>query len=78
MLLGADAEHVDSVVVDASPSHRLATFRPLEAFGSTVDKEPAGSIPALYSRANVRAMLGAGLGWLSYRLYSELSVQDWH
>ena len=23
-------------------------------------------------------MLGAGLGWLSYRLYTEISVQDWH
>lgn len=66
------------MVVDTAAAHRLASFRPLEAFGSTVDKEPAGSILALYSRDHVRAMLGAGLGWLSYRLYSEISVQDWH
>jgi hypothetical protein len=78
MLLGAGANRTETVVVDTSPAHRLASFRPLEAFGSTVDKEPAGSIPSLYSRENVRSMLGAGLGWLSYRLYSELSVQDWH
>ncbi|MBV9647768.1 MAG: discoidin domain-containing protein [Candidatus Eremiobacteraeota bacterium] len=66
------------VRVDARPSHRIAMLQPLEALGSTVDKEPAGSIPRLYSRQNVAAMLDAGWGWLSYRLFTELSVQDWH
>jgi hypothetical protein len=66
------------VRVDVTPSHRIQTFRPLEALGSTVDKEPAGSIPRLYSKQNVQQMLGAGWGWLSYRLFTELSVQDWH
>jgi hypothetical protein len=51
---------------------------PREAFGSTVDKEPAGTVPALYSRRNVQLMLSAGLGFLSYRLFTELSDQDWH
>src|SRR5579864_1139366 len=53
-------------------------IRPLLALGSTVDKEPAGSIPSLYSRHNITQMLAAGLGWLSYRLFTELSIQDWH
>ena len=35
-------------------------------------------MPAFFSHDHVRLMLAAGLGWLSYRLYSELSVQDWH
>ncbi|MBV9409530.1 MAG: hypothetical protein JO164_11950, partial [Candidatus Eremiobacteraeota bacterium] len=70
--------HDDVVRIDVTPAHRLRTLRPLDALGSTVDKEPAGSIPRLYSRENVRAMLDAGLGWLSYRLFTELSVQDWH
>ena len=56
----------------------IQVIRPLFALGSTVDKEPAGSIPSLYSKRNVRQMLAAGLGWLSYRLFTELSVQDWH
>jgi hypothetical protein len=68
----------DAVVVDITPSHRIGSFRPLEAFGSTVDKDPAGSMPAFFSHDHVRLMLGAGLGWLSYRLYTEISVQDWH
>jgi F5/8 type C domain len=76
-LLGASASPPAGLVV-VDTSHRIALFRPLEALGSTVDKEPAGSIPALYSARNVRLMLSAGLGWLSYRLYTEISVQDWH
>ncbi|MBV8245119.1 MAG: discoidin domain-containing protein [Candidatus Eremiobacteraeota bacterium] len=68
----------DTIVVDAAPAQRIQTFSPLLALGSTVDKEPAGSIPSLYSPHNVRLMLGTGLGWLSYRLFTELSSQDWH
>ena len=70
-LLGVDR-------VDVDTTHQLTAFRPLEAMGSTVDKEPMGSIPALYTPQHVRMMLGTGLGWLSYRLFTELSSQDWH
>lgn len=66
------------IQVDINPAHVIQTFRPPTALGSTVDKEPAGSIPRLYSRRNIRQMLAAGWGWLSYRLFTELSVQDWH
>ena len=66
------------VRVDTLPAHRITSFRPQHAIGATVDRQPAGAIPAIYSRRNVRAMLEAGLGWLSYRLFTELSVQDWH
>src|ERR1700736_1821696 len=69
---------VDLVVVDVTPAHKIQTLSPQRAIGSTVDKEDAGSIPALYSKHNVRVMLDSGLGWLSYRLYTELSDQDWH
>jgi len=68
----------DPIAIDVTTDHAIATFRPIEAMGSTVDKEPMGSIPRLYARRNVDAMLGAGLGWLSYRLFTELSSQDWH
>src|ERR1700730_16243990 len=68
----------DIVQVDINPAHVIQTFRPNWALGSTVDKEPAGSIPSLYSNRNVDLMLAAGYGWLSYRLFTELSDQDWH
>jgi hypothetical protein len=66
------------VRVDIAPAHRIQTFTTIDAIGSTVDKEPAGTIPSLYSSANVRAINDAGLGWLSYRLFTELVDQDWH
>lgn len=66
------------VRVDAAAAHRIQTIRTIDAIGSTVDKEPAGSIPRLYSASNVRAINDAGLGWLSYRLFTELVDQDWH
>jgi hypothetical protein len=65
------ALHVDTV-------HPVQSLRPWDAIGSTVDKEPAGSIPFLYTRANVAQMLDAGLGFLSYRLFTELTDEDWH
>ncbi len=70
-LLGVDR-------IDVDTTHQLTAFRPMEAMGSTVDKEPMGSIPSLYTPQHVQMMLGTGLGWLSYRLFTELSSQDWH
>ncbi|MDQ6781214.1 MAG: discoidin domain-containing protein [Candidatus Eremiobacteraeota bacterium] len=66
------------VHVDAFPAHKLNTIRPLQAIGVGIDSDPRGKIPTLYSPARTREMLSAGLGVVSYRLYTELSIQDWH
>jgi hypothetical protein len=65
-------------VVRVDVSHPVQTLHPLEALGSTVDKEPAGSMGYLYTKKNVRLMLDAGFGFLSYRLFTELTGEDWH
>jgi hypothetical protein len=75
VLLAALLAHV---VIHVDTTHRVQTIRPWYAFGSTVDKEPAGSIPSLYSKRNVRQILDSGLGFLSYRLFTELTDEDWH
>jgi F5/8 type C domain len=77
-LVGATCGAATGQTISIDTGRMLRTFHPDTSLGSTVDKEPAGSIPRLYSRRNVRAMLGAGFGWLSYRLFTELVVQDWH
>ncbi len=66
----------DVVTVDAA--NAVQTIHSREALGSSVDKQPSGMIGYLYSSSNVRRMLESGYGWLSYRLFTELSVQDWH
>src|ERR1700680_2517970 len=66
------------VAVRVDTEHRIQTIRPLRAFGTSVDSDPKGKIALLYSPSRVRLMLSTGLGTLTYRLYTELSIQDWH
>jgi F5/8 type C domain len=65
-----------SLLVDTS--HAVNTIRPLRAVGVGIDSDDAGKVPFLYSKARSDQMLSAGLGVVSYRLYTELSIQDWH
>ena len=65
-----------AILID--PAHELARFTPEIAFGAGVDGVPAPAVPKIYTPANVAKMLAAGFGPVSYRLYTELSVQDWH
>lgn len=67
-----------AVEVDANPADVLNHFIPQASFGAGVDGQPYHLVPSIYKPANVSKMLGAGLGAVSYRLYTELSVQDWH
>jgi hypothetical protein len=66
------------VEVDANPAHALNQFSPDATFGAGVDGVPFHAVPEIYTPSNIDQMLGAGFGPVSYRLYTELSVQDWH
>ena len=72
---GAAPAH-DTVRVDTTRA--IGRIDPMRALGHTVDKEPTGTIPSLYSPRNVAPVLDAGWGFLSYRLFTELTVEDWH
>ena len=78
LLLAAIVGSLITIHVDTAPQHKLNTIRPLHAIGVGIDSDPAGKVPLLYSPAHTRQMLSAGLGVVSYRLYTELSIQDWH
>jgi F5/8 type C domain len=65
-----------TLVVDTL--HRVQTIRPIRAIGTSVDSDPKGHLSQLYSPPSVKLMLSTGLGMLTYRLYTELSIQDWH
>lgn len=65
-----------TVTVDvSSPS---SSFSPMRALGAGVDGVSTGTVNRVYTPANIAEMLSAGYGPLTYRLYTELSVQDWH
>ena len=67
-----------TVSVDTTQAHALGSFSPPRAFGAGVDAQNAGAVPLIYTPGNIATMLTAGLGTVTYRLYTELSVQDWH
>ncbi len=66
------------ISVDIAPSHALNKFSPNQMFGGSVDAIGIGGLNTLFSQSNVAKMLGSGIGNLTYRLYTELNVQDWH
>ncbi len=66
------------VAVHVDATHRIQTFRPIRTFGTAVDSDPKDKVSLLYSPSRTRLMLSTGLGMLTYRLYTELSIQDWH
>jgi len=76
LMVVAVATSVITISVDTS--HPVNTIRPLRAVGVGIDSDDAGKVPFLYSKPRTDQMLSAGLGVVSYRLYTELSIQDWH
>jgi len=76
LILAAVTAPPINIVVDTTAA--VNTIRPLHAIGVGIDSDPEGHIRALYDPTHTRRMLGAGLGVVSYRLYTELSIQDWH
>lgn len=67
-----------TVKVDITTAHVLTRFSPKAALGAGVDAIGAGSATTLFTTANVNKMLSSGEGGLSYRLYTELNIEDWH
>lgn len=67
-----------TVRVDATPSHEVNTFSPLYALGSTVDRVPSNATDMFFRPDQIKQVLSAGWGVISYRQNTELFVQAWH
>lgn len=67
-----------TVRVDATPSHVVNTFSPLRAFGATVDRIPSNTTDVFFRPDQIKQILQAGWGPISYRQNTELFVQAWH
>ena len=67
-----------AIAIRVDTADRVQTIQPIRAIGTSVDSDPKGRIDTLYSPENTALMLSTGLGTLTYRLYTELSIEDWH
>ena len=67
-----------SITVDITSGHALNKFSPSFALGASTDAIGVDGIPTIYTQSNIANMLSGGMGSQSYRLYTELNVQDWH
>jgi F5/8 type C domain len=76
--LSLPATSAQTVRVDAAPSHVVNRFSPLDALGSTVDRVPSNSTDTFFRSDQVRQILSAGWGVISYRQNTDLFVQAWH
>jgi hypothetical protein len=68
--------NAQTVRVDAS--HAVNTFRPLNALGTTVDRVPSNATDMFFRPDQIKQVLSAGWGVVSYRQNTDLFVQAWH
>ena len=74
----AQDEVTQTVRVDATPGHVVNTFSPLYALGSTVDRVPSNATDVFFRPDQIKQVLSAGWGVISYRQNTDLFVQAWH
>lgn len=67
-----------TIRVDATPGHAVNTFSPLYALGSTVDRVPSNATDVFFRSDQIKQVLSAGWGVISYRQNTDLFVQAWH
>lgn len=67
-----------TITVDATPSHIANTFSPLRALGTTVDRIPSNTTDIFFRPDQIKQILEAGWGPVTYRQNTELFVQAWH
>ncbi|HEX3697079.1 MAG TPA: discoidin domain-containing protein [Polyangia bacterium] len=67
-----------TVRVDSTPAHATNSIRPSLALGAGIDRMSSVAVDADYAPASLQQSLAAGWGTVSYRLNTELHVEDWH
>src|ERR1700754_4199295 len=76
--VSAMSANAQTITVDATPSHVANTFRPLQALGTTVDRIPSNTTDIFFRPDQIKQILEAGWGPVTYRQNTELFVQAWH
>jgi hypothetical protein len=68
--------NAQTITVDITRA--VNTFRPQYALGSTVDRVPSNATDVFFRPDQIRQILTAGWGVISYRQNTDLFVQAWH
>ena len=74
----APGSAAQTITVDATPSHVANTFSPLRALGTTVDRIPSNTTDIFFRPDQIKQILEAGWGPVTYRQNTELFLQAWH
>jgi len=74
----AISTQAQTVTVDAAASHVANTFSPIHAMGTTLDRIPSNTTDTFFEPDQIKQILEAGWGPVSYRQNTELFVQAWH
>src|SRR5580704_17393163 len=77
-LVSSSNGSAQTVRVDATPGHEVNRFRPLRALGSTVDRVPSNATDVFFRPDQIKKVLSAGWGVITYRQNTDLFVQAWH
>ncbi len=67
-----------TIRIDTTPSHVANVFSPPYALGTTVDRVPSNATDTFFRPDQLKQILSAGWGTISYRHNPELFVQAWH
>jgi hypothetical protein len=67
-----------TVKIDATPGHVANTFSPIRALGTTLDRIPSNTTDIFFRPDQIKQVLEAGWGPMTYRQNTELFVQAWH
>jgi hypothetical protein len=78
VFLSGAAATSQTVTVDATPGRVVNRFSPLYALGSTVDRVPSNATDVFFRSDQIKKVLSAGWGVISYRQNTDLFVQAWH
>ncbi|MCA1597250.1 MAG: discoidin domain-containing protein, partial [Chloroflexi bacterium] len=71
-------ERLAVVTINVAPGGPLCRFSPVRALGAGVDGHSSGDTEQIFTASNVRAMRSTGLKPLTFRLRTELGIDDWH
>jgi F5/8 type C domain len=77
-VLLASLTQAQTIRVDGTPAHGVNTFSPQAALGSTVDRIPSNAADVFFRPDQIKQILEAGWGAISYRQNTDLFVQAWH